>query len=399
MPARRRRHLQDRPALKRDAHALFEAALEAAEPARAVERAVRKLALGRGKIGAIAVGKAAPAMLAGIKRALGPRLGPAWVVCAGPMNAMARRSFGRNTRFLRGGHPLPDLRSVRAAREISRAAAGASGTWVLLVSGGASSLIASPIPSFTLKELRANFDRLLKSGAPIREVNRVRKKLTELGGGGLLERFAGDRLHTLALSDVPDDDPYTIGSAPGLPHRDRRGRARTGATVIAGARAALAAAAREARARGYRTIDLGPGIEGESRHVAQRQMRKAIALLRRYPRVCLISGGETTVTVRGRGLGGRNQEFVLAALLVAPRDARFTVFAAGTDGRDGPTRAAGAIADSRTLEKARRLGLGPAKSLTQNDSHGFFSRTGGLVVTGPTGTNVMDFRAILIERS
>ncbi|HUP57323.1 MAG TPA: MOFRL family protein, partial [Bdellovibrionota bacterium] len=205
------------------------------------------------------------------------------------------------------------------------------------------------------------------------------------------------RSHGLSARVPTRVSRFLQDGARGLHPETLKRSSKSRARVIASADRSLAQAARLARQSGYHVLNLGSRVEGEAREVAQAQMREAELLSRRHGRVCLISGGETTVRVRGRGQGGRNQEFVLAALLAGRAKGRFLVLSAGTDGRDGTTRAAGAWGDEHTLERARKLGLSARGHLARNDSHRFFSRLGGLVVTGPTGTNVMDFRAILID--
>jgi glycerate-2-kinase len=275
---------------------------------------------------------------------------------------------------------------VRAAHTIARALAAShrDDLWILLLSGGATALIAAPRGKGTLAGLKKTFKKLLNSGLPIEAMNARRKRICLLADGRLRALCPG-RMLTLAISDAPTDRLDTIGSGPGLG---------SPSWVIASARTSLRAATRLARKQGYQVLNLGVLGGRETKLEAQRQVRMALSRVRRKP-LCILSGGELPVTVRGRGRGGRNQEFVLAALdalgSLAPKR-EFLVLSMGTDGRDGTTPAAGACAGPAMLHRA----LSPAKYLARNDSYAFFKKTGGLIVTGPTGTNVMDFRVVIV---
>jgi glycerate-2-kinase len=405
----------------------------------------------------LAVGKAAPAMLRGLKRRIareGGRIAETWVVSpeAQPRGARAAR-----LRWLRAGHPLPTAASVRAARAISRRLRVSSpgDCWIVLLSGGTSSLLGAPRAGLTLSDLSRTGTALLRSGASIEEINTVRKHLSRMGGGGILEHLsmapgAGKlEILTLALSDVPSDRLEMIGSGPSvkdastfndclrvirkyrltrkLPpraldylragarglHSETLKKAPPGlsvrARIVGSAKISLKAAASLARSQGYAVRELGV-LTGDTTAAARAQVRlawkSAQSSQRKKFHACFLSGGELSVTVRGNGRGGRNQEFVLAALrelarakAAAPKrvlESRFLIFSAGTDGSDGDTPAAGAWADERTLDRARSLGLDAKRFLKRNDSYAFFKKVGGLVQTGATGTNVMDFRAILL---
>lgn len=330
---------------------------------------------------------------------------------------------------LRGDHPVPGRGSFSATRRLVAALRRrpASEPVLLLLSGGASALLSMPPAGVRSFEKERLHRLLFRSGLPIGALNAVRKHVSAVKGGGLLRIAAPRPVWTLALSDVVGDDLATIGSGPAvadpttfadalahvlsaLPRSDvpaavlrrlERGAAgrvaetvKPGDPLLAGARAsvlasnatALAAAGRQARALGYEVRRLRIPLRGEASAAAA---RFAAALPSRPPRpTCVLGGGETVVTVRGgRGLGGRSQEFALAAT-TRIAGTGWTLLAAGTDGVDGPTRAAGAIVDGSTVRRAGRAAV--ARALDSHDSHRFFVRHGGLVVTGPTGTNAMD---------
>jgi glycerate-2-kinase len=336
-------------------------------------------------------------------------------------------------------HPVPDARSERAAREALALVAAADPADVLLVllSGGASSLLACPAPELSLAELAETTQRLLSAGADIEELNTVRKHLGALAGGRLAQRARAQRIELLVVSDVPGDRLDVIGSGPlsadpsryadalaavdrcgardALPPRviahlekGAAGRlaetpkpgdpalARVRAHLLVSNATARAAALATARAQAAHACDLGAVLRGEARTVGARLAALARAL-RFGRRVCIVAGGETTVRVRGSGRGGRNQELALAAAIGLEGELRATLLAAGTDGSDGPTRAAGAFADGATLARARSLGLDARAALARNDSGGFFEAEGGVFVTGPTRSNVMDLALLWLE--
>jgi glycerate 2-kinase len=350
----------------------------------------------------------------------------------------------QRTRRRLAGHPLPDARGVAAAREVESLVGGldAGDLLLVLLSGGASALLPAPVAGVSLADKAAVTSRLLASGAPIAELNVVRRHLSRLKGGGLARLAFPACVVCLALSDVVGDDLATIGSGPTVPdpttHADAvavlrsrglwrgapasvrrhlqagmRGAvaetpkprdplfARVTTRVIGSNRLAAAAAVAEARRQGLRTLLLTTRLEGEAREVA----RVLVGILRecvesgrpaRAP-VCLIAGGETTVTVRGRGRGGRNQEMAVAAvdpLALFPGPAVMACLA--TDGRDGVTDAAGGVVDDRSRARAEALGMPPASVfLADSDTHAFLATLGDLVVTGPTGTNVVDLAVLL----
>jgi hydroxypyruvate reductase len=337
------------------------------------------------------------------------------------------------------GHPLPDAQGERGASRIAEIArqAGIDDLVIGLISGGASALLPLPAPPVTLAEKQAITTRLLECGADIHEFNCVRKHISLVKGGGLARLAYPATVLTLILSDVIGDDLDVIGSGPTVPDRSTLADARSilekygiwdnappgirarlndarsetpkpgdaifekvQNVVVGSNRLAVDVAARQARALGFRTLVLSTVVQGEAREVARvhAAVAKEIRATGRpvKPPACVISGGETTVTIRGPGLGGRNQEFVLAAALdIADLD-NVLVLSAGTDGTDGPTDAAGAIADGTTLARAQRAGLDARRFLSNNDSYHFFEALRDLIKTGPTGTNVADIQIMLV---
>jgi glycerate 2-kinase len=334
------------------------------------------------------------------------------------------------------GHPVPDASSEEAGREALRLAESTAfdETLLVLLSGGASSLMAVPAEGVSLDDKRATTDRLLRSGADIHALNTVRKHLSAIKGGRLAARARG-ACRALAISDVVGDDPGVIASGPttadasttqdaldvirrfdgeqGYPaavvDRLRQGAdetpkpgdprlARTTTTVIGSRRDAMTGAASEAAARGYKVVRIDDPVTGEARHAALAHLQASLATAADMGRpVCVVSSGETTVHVTGHGKGGRNQEFALAAAArLADLTTPAVVASVGTDGIDGPTDAAGAIVDATTLDRARVAGLSPNQFLSNNDAYAFFDALGDLIHLGPTGTNVGDLQVILL---
>jgi len=413
---------------------IFRAALKAADPYEAVMRHVRvergTLFAGRRRyrldrfheIRVVGAGKASARMAQAVERLLGKRISQGLINVKYGHTASLRR-----IELNECGHPVPDENGLRGSRRILEIAsqAGPNDLVVAIISGGASALLPYPLPSSTLQEKQRITGELLRCGANIHELNTIRKHMSAIKGGHLAEAAAPAQVLALVLSDVIGDDLDVIGSGPTVPDRSTIADAERilrhyGIAVpalaetpkpsdavfggvqnlIVGSNAlAVAAAEAEARRLGYRTLVLSTFIEGETREVARVHAAIAKEMLAsgrpiRGP-ACVISGGETTVTVRGGGMGGRNQEFVLAAAIdIAGLDG-VAVFSAGTDGTDGPTDAAGAIADGKTAAGARKLGLNPLEYLANNDSYHFFEALGDLVKTGPTGTNVADVRLVL----
>lgn len=417
---------------------LFETAVEAAHP-RSFLPPLLPLPPSDGRLIVLAAGKAAGSMAEVAERHYLDRLALPPERLAGLV--VTRHGYGRPLRLLKlteAGHPVPDAAGLAATEETLRLADAATADDLVLVllSGGASANWIAPAAGITLAEKQALTRALLRSGANIGEINTLRKHLSRIKGGRLAVRARAAPLLTLAMSDVPGDDPAVIGSGPTVPDPSTRADARAivrrhGLTLPASIAAALNDPANEspkpgdpafARAQyhlavrpadafravqaaiataGYECFLLGDRIEGEARQVAAEHAARARALQASGKRAILISGGELTVTIRGRGRGGPNQEYALAAALALEGAPGMTVLAADTDGTDGgggdPGSPAGAVADGQTAARARADGLDPAHFLAENDSTGFFQRAGGLVTCGPTFTNVNDFRAILID--
>ncbi len=423
---------------------MVDAALAAVDPHRLVVEALGEEAPEPpegGRIVLVSVGKAAMAMASGARRALGGRIAEGWVLAPDGGSAP-----DEGFHVLRGGHPLPDSRNTQASRTILEALwrAGPS-DWVLfLVSGGASALLTLPDGDVSLDDVRWVTALLLRAGAPIGELNTVRKHLDRLKGGGFAREAEPSRVMALVLSDVVGDPLDVIASGPvspdsttfadavamlqsrgvwgdvppavrehlllgcqgELPETPKPGDPVFGgvhARVIGSAARAAAAAAEKARALGYRARVVDTAVTGEAREVG----RRLAALAREVadvgapeaPPAALVLAGETTVTVRGDGTGGRNQEVALGAALDLDGRERCLVMAVGTDGIDGPTDAAGALAVGSTLRRARAAGLDPADALERNDAYPFFRTLDDLVVTGPTGTNVMDLLLVLVAEA
>jgi glycerate 2-kinase len=422
-----------RNSLRRDARAILKAALAAANPAAMVEAALRS---GRDldryeHIFVVGAGKAGGTMAHAAERVLGRRITAGCVAVKEGDAAKSRRIELRSS-----GHPVPDERGVAAAKRIAELCSGAGPRDLVLclLSGGASALLPAPAPPVTLAEKQETTKLLLSSGATIHQINAVRKHISSIKGGRLAKLAAPARVVTLALSDVVGDQLDVIGSGPTAPDAstfadalavlDRFSlRARVPKSVrekleagteetpkpgdpifekvenliVGSNQKALEAAAAKAEALGYRTLILASTIEGETRDVAR--MHAAIARqIREYgqplkPPACVISGGETTVTICGEGKGGRNQEFALAAAIDIARLENTLILSAGTDGTDGPTDAAGAISDGETCSRST---IDAAQALARNDSYPFFEKLGDLVITGSTGTNVMDLHLLLV---
>ena len=356
--------------------------------------------------------------------------------------AVARHGYGRPTRriaMIEAGHPVPDEAGLAGAERALVLAEGArTGDLVLvLLSGGASANWIAPAAGITLAEKQDTTRALLRSGANIGEINCVRKHLSRIKGGRLARRAYPARVVTLAISDVPGDDPAVIGSGPtvadpttladaraivdkyrlALPEAVTRALTdpgnespKPGDEAFAGseyrilARPADALAAAQVRAReaGYDCIILSDRLQGEAREVAAEHAQLARDYAEAGRRIAILSGGELTVTLRGGGQGGPNQEYALALAIRLDGAKGIAALAADTDGTDGgrgrPDDPAGALIDDTTLARAKALGLDPASFLADNDSTGFFNGIGDLFTPGPTFTSVTDFRAIVVDR-
>jgi glycerate 2-kinase len=355
---------------------------------------------------------------------------------------VTRHGYGRPTKLIpvvEAGHPVPDAAGLAGAERMLALADAATDDDLVLVllSGGASANLIAPAAGITLAEKQATTRALLRSGANIGEINCVRKHLSRIKGGRLAQRAYPAQVETLAISDVPGDDPAVIGSGPTVPDPTTLADARAivakyrldlpqavtralddpgnespkpGDRAFAGtrfriiARPADALAAAEARAReaGYDTVVLGDRLQGEAREVAAEHARIARDFAAQGNRIAILSGGELTVTLRGGGRGGPNQEYALALAIHLDGAKGIASLAADTDGTDGgrgePDDPAGAFIDDSTLRRAKMAGLDPAAFLADNDSTGFFNGIGDLFTPGPTFTNVTDFRAIVVDR-
>jgi glycerate 2-kinase len=420
--------------LRKDAKAILKAALAAADPTAAVEEALRgRRDLDRyERIFVVGAGKASGTMARAASKVLGKRI---FAGCVNVKDGDPAKARGIELRPC--GHPVPDERGVAGAKRIADlcASAGEKDLVICLLSGGASALTPYPAPPITLAEKQKTTQLMLDSGATIHELNALRKHISLFKGGQLAKLAAPAKVVSLILSDVVGDNLDVIGSGPTAPDvstfatalavldkyglRDRvpasvrerleRGEGdtpkpgdavfRNVENVIVGSnQKSLEAAAKAAKALGYRTMILASTIEGETRDVARmhaaiaRQIRTTGQPLKSP--ACVVSGGETTVTIRGTGKGGRNQEFALAAALDIAGLKDTLIMSVGTDGTDGPTDAAGAIADGDTI---RRSAGNAEDSLRNNDSYTFFESLQDLVITGSTGTNVMDLHLILVR--
>ena len=416
---------------------LFATAVAAAHPAAFLPPLLP--APPKGRIVLLAAGKAAGSMAEVAEKAYLETRGLPPDRLAGI--AVARHGYGRPTRIVEmveAGHPIPDAAGLAAAeRALELADAADSDDLVLvLMSGGASANWIAPAAGITFADKQAVTRALLRSGAHIGEINTVRKHLSRIKGGRLARHAFPAKVATIAISDVPGDDPAVIGSGPTVPDRSTLADARAivakyrldvpqavmqaladpanespkpgdeafaNATFTLAARPAdaLAAAQRAAQAAGFEVIFLGDRVEGEAREVAAAHARLARDLRAAGRRVVIMSGGELTVTIRGQGHGGPNQEYALALAPALAGMPAVAALAGDTDGTDGGAGSAsdpaGAYVDSTTVTRARALGLDTAAFLADNDSTGFFTRLGDLLQPGPTYTNVNDFRAIVVD--
>jgi glycerate 2-kinase len=413
--------------------ALFDAALAAADPYRAIEGALPAAVPGRTVV--VGAGKASAAMARAFE-----------TLWPSPLEGLVVTRHGHaapceRIEIIEASHPVPDAAGQQAARRILDLAGslGADDQLVFLVSGGGSALLALPASGLTLEDKQAVTRALLRCGATIGEINTVRKHLSAIKGGRLAAAAAPARVVTLAISDVPGDDPAVIASGPTVPDPSSFADARAvlakygivepasviahldaaadetpkpgdpiftkgSYTLIASPQRALTAAANTAHEMGVTPIVLSDRIEGEARDIGL--MHAAIALqLRSGLRVgsgmvplpaVLLSGGETTVTVRGSGRGGRNSEFLLSLAAALDGAEGIAAIACDTDGIDGTEDNAGAILLPDSISRAAEEGVAIKAALAENDAWGFFDTLGDLVVTGPTLTNVNDFRAILV---
>ncbi len=402
---------------------LFSAAVAAADPALRVPPFLPKPPKGRTLV--VGAGKASAAMALAVE--------DHWT---GPISGLVITRYGhgapcKKIEIVEASHPVPDASGRDAALRMGELVKGLTPDDLVLclISGGGSALLAAPAPGLTLEDKQNVNRQLLSCGAPISEMNCVRKHLSALKGGRLAAAAFPAQIVSLIISDVPGDDPAVVASGPTVPDPTTRQEAlailrkykfdlpehvwafletpaaetpkpgdprfaKVRTEMIAAPAQSLAAAAKIASAAGYRVIDLGDRIEGEARDVARAQAAQALAT--KGPAI-ILSGGETTVTLKGKGRGGRNAEYALALAIALDGKANISAIAGDTDGIDGSEDNAGALVTPDTLVRAKAKGIDAEAYLTNNDAYGFFASIGDLVVTGPTRTNVNDFRAILID--
>ncbi len=442
---------RDVPSMKRDAIEIFNAAVSAVEPSAAVKRVLkakgntltvsghyydlREIA----HIYVVGAGKASAAMAKAIEDLMMARITDGAVTVKYGYVADLRK-----IRLTEAGHPVPDENGVRGSERIVEVLRKATGEDLVigLISGGGSALTPLPVEGISLADKQTVTRSLLNCGATIHEINSMRKHLSRIKGGGLARLAYPALVINLMLSDVIGDPIEVIASGPCVPdpstfkdcqeivekyglsdklpfpileyiQQGVEGKVpetpkpgdplfeKVQNTVIGSNIVAVKAAEKKAKQLGYHTRILSTFIEGETREVAKVHSAVAKEIHKTgnpvEPPACVITGGETTVTIRGSGLGGRNQEFALASVSEISGLDHTVVLSGGTDGSDGPTDAAGAIADSTTWQRANKSGLDPKVYLDNNDSYHFFEGVDDLLITGPTNTNVMDVRIILVD--
>jgi len=436
---------------RKDIRKIFDAGLKAADPKQAVSRAVQisaddRLTIGEreydlgqfDRIRVIGVGKAAAPMAAAIEDILGSRIS----------EGLISTKYGHGLPLKRfvvteAGHPVPDEAGLAASRHIINLLEQSNDKDLIicLISGGGSALMPLPVSDISLTDKQKTTEILLDCGANIHEINTIRKHISEVKGGKLARAAFPGTLITLILSDVIGDNLDVIASGPTVPDRStftncmeilgkynitgeipshvieylKRGAQgiepetpepedtifdKTRVLIVGSSSLSIEAARDKAVASGYNTLILSSFIEGETREVAKVHAAITKEVLKSgnpVPRpACIISGGETTVTIYGDGLGGRNMEFALAAAIEIERLDGVVILSGGTDGTDGPTDAAGAIADGTTIQRGLAQGYNASEFLKNNDSYHFFEALEDLLMTGPTMTNVMDLRILLV---
>jgi len=436
--------------LRKDSEKIFYAGLKAADPFEAVKKFVYRegnlLKIGKNSyplndfkhIYIVGAGKASAPMGKAIEIILKNRLKKGFInVKYGYVQELEK------TKINQAGHPIPDEAGVKGTREIVRLLQDSrkDDLVICLISGGGSALLPLPAEGIILKEKQQTTQLLLKCGASIEEINTVRKHLSRIKGGWLAKIAYPAQLISLILSDVIGDPLTAIASGPTVPdtttyedcwrivkkynlsdklsssvlnHLDKGRKGKIPETpkggnpifkrvknIIVGSNSlAIKAARNQAKKLGYHTLILSSFIEGETREVARVHAAIAKEILTSGSPVpapaCILSGGETTVTIKGKGLGGRNQEFALASAIKIKGMENVIILSAGTDGSDGPTNAAGAIADGTTLLRAEKIGINAQEYLEDNNSYHFFQKLKDLFITGPTNTNVMDLHLLLV---
>jgi glycerate 2-kinase len=415
---------------------MFDAAVTAAHPRTCVPPHLPAVPKG-GRIVIVGAGKAAAAMAQATE---------GYYLARGEEGAVTgfvttRHGYGLPTRIIglrEAGHPVPDIHSIESARDAVKLveSAGPNDVILVLLSGGASALWAAPVDGVSFEMKQKLTKQLLRSGAPISDMNCVRKHLSRIKGGKLAVAAGKQRLITLSISDVPGDDPGAIGSGPTAADPTTLADARAVIakwkidvdpairaaldnpanetlkpgdprlasatyTIVAAPKASIEAGAEVARAAGYRPVVLGDALEGEARDIGREHARLALEAKGRGERIAILSGGEFTVTVKGNGAGGPNQEYALGLAIALDGAPGICGIAGDTDGIDGggghADDPAGAIVTPDTLARARARHIDAAAMLENNDSTAFFRAVGDLVAPGPTQTNVNDFRAILVD--
>ena len=437
--------------MHRHARTIFDAALQAVDPEAAIKRHVtlsdRSLEIGSRnyamdrfeKIFVVGAGKATAPMARALEQILGGRIADGVIVVKdGHAVALDR------VRVHEAGHPVPDDRGVKGTEEILSLVESASENdlVICLISGGGSALLVAPAQGLTLEDKQDTTRHLLACGATIHEINTVRKHLSRVKGGWLAQLAAPSTAATLVLSDVVGDDLDVIASGPTVPdsstfedarkvferydiwdripkavmeriENGRQGRLpdtpkaddpvfeQAACTLVGTNLQALLAGRDKARQLGYQPLVLTSRVEGEAREVARFFSGMGLEIQTSSnptaAPACVLAGGETTVTLRGQGKGGRNQEFALAAAVALDGTANMVVLSGGTDGTDGPTDAAGAISDGTTLQRAHAKDMDAQTFLRHNDAYHFFKPIGDLLITGPTRTNVMDIYLLLVR--
>jgi glycerate 2-kinase len=435
---------------RRDARVIFEAGLVASDPELLIGRRLQldgqilhagerlyNLA-NHGDLYVVGAGKATARMALAVEALLGERVAGGIVIVKRGHSVPLKK-----LEVVEAGHPIPDQAGVNGTETIIRLLGRTQKTDLILclISGGASALLACPVAGLSLHDKQQTTQALLNCGARIQEVNAIRKHISRVKGGRLAELAYPSTVLSLILSDVIDDSIDNIGSGPTAPDSstfadclsiiDRysvgkiipvavRSLLEKGAAeeivdtpkagdpifqkvqnlIVGNNQLALVAAKEKAEALGYNTLVLSSSTEGEARRVAIDHAAMARDVLSGsrpiHPPACIISGGETTVAIQGDGLGGRNQEFALAAAIEIDGLKGVVVLSGGTDGTDGPTDAAGGIVDGTTVQRARDKGLDARSYLERNDSYPFLKTVGDLLITGPTLTNVMDLRLVLV---